>query len=80
MSRGRSLTDPEQAIVTSVFQSSLPPPFLQSKVMLHDSIGIGDRPYTSISAGIGRYEINMGIASLTREKTHHISKLRLFMK
>ena len=60
MSRGRSLTEPEQALVTSVFLSSLPPPFLQSKVMLQDSIGIGSRPYTSISAGIGRYEINMG--------------------
>jgi hypothetical protein len=60
MSRGRSLTEDEQDLVQSVFGSSLSRPFLRSKVMLHDDLGFGDRPYTSISAGIGRYEIFMG--------------------
>jgi hypothetical protein len=60
MSRGRGLTSIEQVLVQSVFGSSLSLPFLQSNVMLYDGIGIGNRPYTSIAAGIGRYEIFMG--------------------
>jgi hypothetical protein len=60
MSRGRGLTSSEEVLVQSVFGISLSPPFLKSKVMLYDSLGIGHRPFTSISAGIGRYEIFVG--------------------
>lgn len=57
---GRGLTADEINLVTSVFGSSLSRTFLASKVMLHGHRGIGNRPFTAITAGLGRYEIYMG--------------------
>ena len=57
---GRGLTPEEITLVQSVFGPSLPPPFLATKVMIHGHKGLGSRPFTGISAGIGRYEIYMG--------------------
>ena len=56
----RSLNDNELLMCQRVFGGSLASSFLKSKVMLADGLGIGDRPYTSIEAGIGTYKIYIG--------------------
>lgn len=74
MSRGRGLETIEVAEINNVFGRSLPNDFLDQKVMLRDSLGIGGRPYTEISAGIGRYEIHIGkwgFVSTTKPKDYY---------
>jgi len=57
---GRGLETAELVIINRVFRSSLPNDFLRQKVMLRNTLGLGGRPFTEISAGIGRYELHMG--------------------
>lgn len=74
---GRGLEPGDIFVINQVFRKSLPNEFLRSKVMLRNTLGIGDRPFTEISAGIGRYEIHMGweVTSRTTRSDDYYSTL-----
>jgi hypothetical protein len=60
---GRGLNSDELIICERVFSNALTRPFLSSKVMLYNGLGAGNRPFTSIDIGIGRYEIYIGASA-----------------